>query len=238
MTEQEWLVSEDPRKMLEFLRDKPSERKLRLFAVACCRRIWHLLPEAVCRDAILIGERYADAAASASELFAARTSLVPLESAMPGEDNAALNAVAWLTDHWQVMRLTPVRCVAAGVQSAIEPPSARGSSRGGAAPGGAVEAEAATQAALLRDIIGNPFRPVPVDRDQLAWRTATVTALATGADMERELPSGHLDLARLAILSDALEEAGCTDEGVLSHLRSPGPHVRGCFAVDLILARA
>ena len=52
---------------------------------------------------------------------------------------------------------------------------------------------------------------------------------------ERSLPRGELDVTRLAILADALEDAGCTDEVILNHLRSPGPHIRGCFVLDLLL---
>jgi hypothetical protein len=54
----------------------------------------------------------------------------------------------------------------------------------------------------------------------------------------RDLPSGHLDPARLAVLSDALTDAGCTDALLLGHLRGGGVHVRGCFAVDLVLGKA
>jgi hypothetical protein len=89
-------------------------------------------------------------------------------------------------------------------------------------------------AALLREVVGNPFSPIALDPK---WRTPPVLALSRAAYDARELPSGHLDPARLAVLSDALEEAGCTDESILSHLRSPGPHVRGCWALDLILGK-
>src|SRR5205823_4355778 len=89
-------------------------------------------------------------------------------------------------------------------------------------------------AVLLRDIFGNPFRSVTPD---LTWLMPSARALALAASAERDLPTGHLDPARLGVLSDALEEAGCTDEDILSHLRSPGPHVRGCWAVDLVLAK-
>ena len=55
---------------------------------------------------------------------------------------------------------------------------------------------------------------------------------------ERELPSGHLDAARLAVLADMLEEAGCTDPELLGHLRGPGPHVLGCWALDAVLGKS
>jgi hypothetical protein len=90
------------------------------------------------------------------------------------------------------------------------------------------------QCRLLRELFGNPFRPVAVVP---AWRTATVLSLAQRAYDDRDLPAGHIDLDRLAVLSDALEEVGCTDDSLLCHLRSPGPHVRGCWGVDLLLGK-
>jgi hypothetical protein len=96
------------------------------------------------------------------------------------------------------------------------------------------KAERREQVALLREIFGNPFRPVAIDR---AWKTPTVLSLATAASDNRLLPAGTLERARLGILADALEDAGCPDQELLLHIRSPGPHLRGCFAVDLILDR-
>jgi hypothetical protein len=89
--------------------------------------------------------------------------------------------------------------------------------------------------ALFREFFGNPFRPLNFDP---GWRTADVLNLAQPAYEHRILPSGHLDNARLAVLADALEDAGCTDTAILKHLRSPGPHVRGCWPVDLILGKS
>jgi hypothetical protein len=74
-------------------------------------------------------------------------------------------------------------------------------------------------------------------RPWLSWNGGTVRHLAQAAYEERSLPSGELDTARLAVLADALEEAGCADAAILSHLRGPGPHVRGCWAVDLLLGK-
>jgi hypothetical protein len=100
---------------------------------------------------------------------------------------------------------------------------------------GAVAAEQGTQSELLRDLCGNPFRLVTLS---LACLTPQVVALAQAAYDQREVPAGTLDLARLAVLADVLEDAGCTAEDILNHLRGPGPHVRGCWAVDLILGKS
>jgi hypothetical protein len=99
---------------------------------------------------------------------------------------------------------------------------------------GAGNSEQAAQVAILRCIFGNPFRPVTLDR---AWQSPQVVALAQAAYDDRELPAGTLDVARLAVLADALEEAGCDRPDLLGHLRGPGPHVRGCWAVDLVLGK-
>jgi hypothetical protein len=87
------------------------------------------------------------------------------------------------------------------------------------------------QAALLRDVFA-PFRgrrPFPASWQ--SWNGRTVPSIAEAIYEERLFE-------RLPILSDALEEAGCTDADILSHLRSPGPHVRGCWALDLILGKS
>jgi hypothetical protein len=65
-----------------------------------------------------------------------------------------------------------------------------------------------------------------------------VLALAQATYDGRTLPAGTLEPDRLAVLADALEDAGCTDAAILGHLRGPGPHVRGCWALDLILGKS
>ncbi len=87
---------------------------------------------------------------------------------------------------------------------------------------------------IFRDVFGNPFRGARIATTR---RTAVVSSLALSAYQEREHPPGCLEPARLGVLADALEEAGCTDTDILTHLRSPGPHVRGCWALDLVLAK-
>jgi hypothetical protein len=89
-------------------------------------------------------------------------------------------------------------------------------------------------AVYLRDVFGAVFHEGASDPE---CRTATVLSLAETTYRDRAMPDGHLDPVRLAVLADALEEAGCVDAPLLEHLRSPGPHVRGCWALDLVLAK-
>jgi hypothetical protein len=83
----------------------------------------------------------------------------------------------------------------------------------------------AVQADRLRDILGNPFRR---SRFDARWRTEDVIGLARGIDAGQAFD-------RLPLLGDALMDAGCNDEIILAHCRSAGPHVRGCWVVELAL---
>jgi hypothetical protein len=83
------------------------------------------------------------------------------------------------------------------------------------------------QAQVLRDVFGNPFRPVALDP---RWRTADVLGLARGIYEDRASD-------RLPLLADALMDAGCDSDEILNHCRSDGPHVRGCWVVDLVLGK-
>jgi hypothetical protein len=82
----------------------------------------------------------------------------------------------------------------------------------------------------LRDIVGNPFRPVCLDPAWLARDDGIVLKLAQALYRERRFGD-------LPVLADALEEAGCTEEAVLTHCRGGGEHVPGCWVVDLVLGR-
>src|SRR5262249_25639466 len=97
-----------------------------------------------------------------------------------------------------------------------------------------LNAEGEAQNELCRDLASDLSRSVVIDP---AWRTPDVVALAEAAYQERSLPSGELDRQRLAVLGDALEEAGCDEAELLEHLREPGVHVRGCWCVDLLTGR-
>jgi hypothetical protein len=192
VTEADWLACADPLPMLEFLRgiERASARKLRLFAVACARRLGER-NHPLARAAVDVAERFADGQASAEELRAARLACTHADE-----------SAAWY---------------AAISQPAIAARNAALSARA-VSPG-----ESAAQAALLRDIIGNPFQPMP------AFPTPT-EAIHTLARTIYETR----DFSRTASLAEALATAG-TDATIADHLRHVGPHVRGCWAVDRLL---
>jgi hypothetical protein len=204
--------------MLELLRGKASERKLRLFAIACSRKIWRRLTDARLREAVKIAERFLQGEATDKEIEAARTEALEASS-------AAYESCDWSL--WAASQ--PV--FSAVAENPWEELMAKEDYEEDAEK---VVKRRMTAAPLLRESVGNPFRLVTINP---TWLTPTVTALATAAYEERNLPSGKLDTARLAVLADALEEAGCDNPEILTHLRSPSLHVRGCWAVDLLLAK-
>ena len=242
MDEAEWLACADPASMLEFVRNCMSDRQLRLFACACCRRIWGELDLCVeiddeqrclCREAVPTAERHADGLAAPEDLIDWRGTLLWSYSAPA----AFVGAVAPVLDASEVARCA-AEAAAYGAQERAYP-SAGGEILGSDEFQGcfdvAYEAEEGAQAGVLRCVSGHVFRPIHVPS---GWRTPTVTSLAATAYEERALPGGDLDNQQLAILADALEDAGCTDAAILDHLRGPGPHVRGCFALDLVLGKS
>ncbi len=245
MTEKEWLNCTDLEKMMEFVEWRVSERKLILFGCACCYRQWSVIPKGTCKKAVETAERFADGLSGPIDLRLARERVeqecphlfwyqdfgchAEAASYFATFDEVAAREME--ADHpldrpGHYLAILKRVEVAGGVAMAI--------SR--ASPTGEVDwdREAAAQCDILRDILGNSFRSVSVDHD---WLRPEVIPLAQAAYGGRELPGGHLSDDRLAILADALEEAGCTNAAILHHLRSPGPHFRGCWVVDLILSK-
>ncbi len=102
-----------------------------------------------------------------------------------------------------------------------------------------IRSEVAAQVAVLRCIFGSSFWPSPaLEPSLLRWNDGLVVKLARAAYDERSLPEGTLDRTRLAVLADALEEAGCGEPELLGHCRQQGlAHVRGCWAIDLLLGQ-
>jgi hypothetical protein len=212
----------------------PSDRKLRLFACACCRQVWPLLTDPRSRRAVEVAERYAGGEATVAERQEAVSGGMDVIDELhyntpPGPRNPEEAAV--MLAYNAGMR-TPSNLVARAVTRAAQ---------AGVPP--------AVQAAILRDVMVNPFRPVrwwrmvkrgpgpangPFESWQplphvRPWLTPAVLGIARRAYDLR-------DWGALPVLRDALLEAGCEDEQVLAHLAEP-LHVRGCWCVDLIIGK-
>ena len=230
MTEAEWLATADPdiihrplppldyQQMLKYVADRYvalrkrrlGDRKLRLFACECCRQHWELLSHEG-QAAVIQAEEFAEGRLSRRELAAVRRAA----------NAAGLGVNGYHRDYPARVVMEPVALSAAyhtanarlnlDHQRPLFPHESWGYHF--------------ELAALIRDIFGNPFRPVAFDP---RWRTETAVALATGVYADRAFD-------RLPVLADALEEAGCDHPDVLAHCRGPGPHVRGCWVVDLVL---
>ena len=229
MNEVEWHSCTEVQAMLTSLRDSGNltERKVRLFAVACCRSIWDLMTDERSRNAVEVAEQFADREKDASQLSTAHAAAWPVVTSAsrptycPGQ--AALCAAA----PSPVLMVTYYANAAAALTQA---------QRRSVAWDNRMAAGYAANCDTLRDLFSLlPFRrPATVD----AWLTPPVVALAQSAYDDRFLPSGHLNPSHLAELAAALEAAGCGDADLLGHLRDPGPHVRACWAVDAVLGRS
>jgi hypothetical protein len=199
MTEAEWLAATNAKPMLEFIGSRASERKLRLFGVVCCRLIGAELTDERSRTAVEVAEQLADGNCSEHDRHSSR------EAA-----NEAMFDLVMQQDFEQAALAQKARFCLENTESLTRiytPPGSRDA---------------------LRDIFGNPFRPVTLDP---AWITSTVVALARGIYDERAFD-------RMPILADALQDAGCDNAEVLNHcLDQEQRHFRGCWLVDLLLGK-
>jgi len=213
MTEEDWLVCANPTPMWWIVEGRASDRKLRLVACACCRRIWHLLSEGS-KQIVESAEHLADGLITVEEAqeflrIGSEVDRIPL-----GIDEYSVTRSA-LISHRSVIRAVPA--LAASFVDSV---------------GGSREEEARCQCALVRDIVGNPFHPAPtLDLAWLGCNDGAVRCMAQAIYAERAFD-------RLPILADALEDAGCDNADILQHCRSEGPHVRGCWVIDLLLGKS
>jgi hypothetical protein len=224
MTQYEWGRCTEPQEMLLALRVSwgASDRKLRLFAVACCRLLLRQVRVvAPAEHAVDVAERYADGAASVAELRAVA------RYANSTAEHACMNAAE--EEAGTVM----ADCAAGNAAWAATQPGTRMPDDNGRSAA-RLAAEEARQSDLLRCTVGPAlFRPLPpVAPAVLAWNGGTVGRLAAGVYEGRDFSQ-----ERLGVLADAAEEAGLDDAELLAHLRSPGLHARGCWGVDLLLGR-
>jgi hypothetical protein len=224
MTPKKWLTPLPPEELLEWVRSDISDRKLRLIVVAWCRRIWDQLTDTG-RRAVSLAERFADGDVTSGELRHA------------GSESAAECNPPFLTSHIEAATgtTTPnlrdqqgwawaLHVAYSGRVLAMLHTPRNGKRRQTIAE----RSERAHQAKIVRDVVGNPFRPVMPDS---RWLSETVVQFATNVYVEKAFD-------RLPILADALEDEGCDSLDLLHHLRGNGPHVRGCWAIDLLLGKS
>jgi hypothetical protein len=245
MDEREWLASDDLGKMLQHLEETsdpglppdrwpdessyytPRSRRLRLFGCACARQVWHRIPGWQAQSSVSVTEKVVGGVLGTERLKEVWLSVVAAAGHLGG-------IVDFVSRDWWDQSHDPSRAperLACRV-SAEEGYVWRAICNG--VTDEALVGDRPAYLSLLRDVFGNPFRPITLSP---AWQTPTILALAEAAYENRSLPAGTLEPDRLAILADALEESGCTDGPLLEHLRGPGPHVRGCFALDAVTGR-
>jgi len=209
MTEAEW-AGEDPEKVLAQLWDGATERKLRLLALGVLRSKFDSEPSSILVEAVLLGELLADGFADEKEVrrLADRLTFLANENIINGN----LIPAALYRDCGNAMQ-----------------PKERWKGRRLPLPRPLGWLEAPTLD-LIREVFGYPSRSDPLASEWLAWEDGLIPGLAQTIYETRAYD-------RLPILGDALEDANCTNTDLLAHLRSPGPHVRGCWALDLILGK-
>jgi len=207
MTEAEWLVCESPVAMLAYLNADGYSRKLLLYASALCalrpdlltQRLhnWHAAIESVLRNS-------AEPHSLDYWQESAEEECSHLAERGPPDERAYFSVLShavsctWIYDPRELDTPPP------------DIPEVLPLRRLGAS--------------FIRDIFGNPFRPVAFSPQ---WSTDTALSLA------RQMYESR-DYSAMPILADALQDAGCDNEDVLNHCRGKGPHVRGCWVVDLV----
>jgi hypothetical protein len=219
MTEAEWKTCTNPTAMLEFLRTKGEspDRKLPLLVRQC--------------STILREHTHSSGGQGLGHLLSSFYDC--LDRLLDAELDLGLTVVAIPEPDWTIPE-NRWSSVIGRIEEVIA----------FSHPAGQGGQEMACQADGLRGAFSNfvrdifhPFPSHPMSPQWLAWNDGCVRKIAQAVYEDRILPDGTLDNSLLAVLADALEEAGCIDTQILGHLRGPGPHIRGCFVVDAILGK-
>ncbi len=231
MTEREWQSCGRLWELMGFVQHRLSDRKRRLFAVACCRRQGHHLLDPRSRQAVEVAERFALGRATEEERRQAEDDAFD-PHVLLRESRLLLDAPVLWSRQAELLTQSAALTVARGIYYAEDAADYARKAVLADEGGWLVEAdEERAQCRLLRELLGpSVFRPVAVEP---AWRAYNDGAALQLARWIHEARAFDL----LPILGDALEEAGCTSADVLDHCRSTPPeeHVRGCWVVDLVL---
>jgi hypothetical protein len=242
MTESDWLATDNPFRLFQHARSRLSARKLQLLACGCCRLLDQTLSEGQA-DALAAVERHADGLADGDALLRAKefflTALTALMVPTPTGVVPPPTAEAATAEALVAVVSVPIDTGLRRVHELVAAAVARTS---GAAARAAVKGLRRRTCEVYHEIVGNPFRERPVagpewsaDGRTVPWwmlrvsETARAIALGVQADQAYD---------RLPVLADALEDDGCTDADLLAHLRFGTRHLRGCWALDLVLGKS
>jgi hypothetical protein len=232
MTEGQWQACDDPRQLLASLQGRAGARKLRLVAVACGRLVWPLLTDPRSRRAVEAAERFADGEATSAELASAREAARAAQAEALGQALDAAERDRAARDRARACRVASGATGANAAAAAWHASIAAADTAWYATPGGDRTAARKRQCDVLRDILGDSFRPSPpLPAAVLNWNDSLVVRLARAIYDERRWGD-------LPLLADALLDAGCEDEGLMAHCRTGGEHARGCFALDALLGQS
>ncbi len=210
-------------------------RKLKLFAIACCRHVWSFLTDERSRRAVEANEQYLEQLTSQEERRAAEAAA---RQALDEKWQATREARRLAEDAhdreqpfyaWYAKKLEAeyaLTWLAGSLGDLGEEQAADGAAWVKAWPtGGAKAEEERWQCDALRDVFANPVRPFPaLDPAVLAWNDGCVSKTAAAI---YQASAFH----RMSALAYLLQEAGCQDPDIIAHCRGNGPHVRGCWAL-------
>ncbi|QEH34491.1 hypothetical protein OJF2_30300 [Aquisphaera giovannonii] len=222
----QWMACNEPWEMLVFLEPRASDRKLQLFAAACCRRAWSIGPDRRHEELVEAAERFANGWLSEAEFERCREAVIAMREDNPDEEpwspswcltSATLHARGGGAARYAARFVANGLAVLAGEQESE-------------AWHAALHDEMRHQCEILRDVIGDPFRPFRFDPSWLSHEGRPAQRMAE--EMEE---SGRYD--ELGRLADVLEQNGCKDLAVLEHCRRASGHVPGCWVIDALLGR-
>jgi hypothetical protein len=252
MNESSWADCQNPEQMLESLRRDlrlhraaRGKRKLRLFACGCLTRLGDVLTDPRCRTVLDTAERVAEGTAGADEVLAGQELAHDILTSIQ-KTYVSAHANHLTGPHHDIPFPDTLECrrhlaswyAAEALLECLAPQVWQAAQRVSACLARAVTcthelsgvAGPEARADLLREVFGNPFRFVCPDTDWLEWNDGLVWKMARAIHDGRQFED-------LPFLADALEDAGCTDAEILGHCRGPGPHVRGCWLLDLLVGK-
>ena len=237
MTEAEWSVCEDPRRMFDYMIDRTGIRKLMLWGCACCERIPEVETTPCLIEVLRLAESVAEGRTHREALVVPAQALQDAREKQPNSPvqllYSGVSCVTCRVEFRKLLYKVGLNKLAFAVAWQAVPEVEVDMEEGiWGLPDNerfqkVCREEHHAQATLARDIFGNPFDMAGV---KPCWQSTAATSIARGIYHDRAFE-------RMPVLADALQDAGCENEAILNHCRGSGPHVRGCWVVDQLLGK-